>query len=61
MPFREKGLAVTHQIENYFDGEMNPYYHTSQDNLAHLSLDYWWEQVKATIVTAAEVSGPVGR
>ncbi len=57
MPFRGKGVAVTHQIENYYDGERNPYYHTSQDSLDHMSLDYWWEQVKATVVATAELAG----
>jgi hypothetical protein len=41
------------QIENYYEGEKNPYNHHPEDTLAHMNIDYWLEQVKATAVTAA--------
>ncbi len=47
------------QIENYFEGERNPYYHTPQDSIAHMNLDYWLEQVKATVAIAAHLAIPV--
>ena len=38
---------------------MNPYNHTSQDTIAHMNLDYWLEQVKATTAIAAHLAVPV--
>lgn len=43
------------QIENYYKGEKNPYNHGSQDTLAHMNIDYWLEQVKASVVSAARL------
>ena len=59
--FRSVGLAATHQIENFYDGERNPYYHTSGDTLEHMSLDYWMEQVKALVVVTAALAGTEGK
>lgn len=59
--FRKVGLAATHQIENFYDGERNPYYHTSGDTLEHMSLDYWMEQVKAVVVVTASLAGTEGK
>lgn len=39
--------------------DRNPYNHTSQDSIAHMSLDYWLEQVKATTAIAARLAVPV--
>lgn len=47
------------QIENYHEGEGNPYTHSAQDTVARLNLDYWMEQVKATTAIAAELAVPV--
>lgn len=47
------------QIEYYDNGEPNPYYHRPQDTIAHLNLNYWYEQIKAAIVIAAKLAGPV--
>jgi hypothetical protein len=43
------------QIENYYQGEKNPFNHVSQDTLAHMNIDYWLEQVKATVVNATRL------
>ena len=43
------------QIENYYEGEKNPYNHRPQDTLAHLNIDYWIEQMKVTAATAARL------
>lgn len=32
--------------------------HTSQDTSAHLNLDYWLEQVKATVAVVAHLAVP---
>ena len=41
------------------ENEFNPYTHTSQDDMAHMDLDYWLEQVKATVATVAHLAVPV--
>ena len=33
--------------------------HTPQDEIAQLNLDYWLEQVKATVAIAAHLAVPV--
>lgn len=33
--------------------------HSPQDNVAHLNVDYWLEQIKATVAVAARLAGPV--
>ena len=58
MPFREEGIASGLQIQNY-QSERNPYYHTPQDEIAHMNLDYWLEQMKATTAIAAHLAVPV--
>jgi hypothetical protein len=58
MPFRGKGIPTVLQIENRED-EYNPYYHSPQDTITHMNLDYWEEQIKATIATAAHLAVPV--
>jgi hypothetical protein len=59
MPFREKGLATALQIQNYDGGERNPYNHLPEDTLAHMNVDYWVEQMKATIAIALQLAGPL--
>jgi hypothetical protein len=51
-------LPTVLQIENRED-EYNPYVHSPQDNIAHMNLDYWEEQIKATIASAAHLAVPV--
>jgi hypothetical protein len=47
------------QIENYETGERNPYYHKEQDIIANMNLDYWLEQMKATVAIAARLAVPI--
>ncbi len=58
MPFREKGIPTVLQIQNY-QSERNPYNHTPQDNIAHMNIDYWLEQIKATTAIAAHLAVPI--
>ncbi len=58
MPFREKGIPTSLQIENY-EVERNPYYHGTGDRVAKINLDYWLEQMKATTAIAAHLAGPM--
>ena len=59
MPFRAKGIATGLQIERYDSGDKNPYYHQPGDSVAHMNLDYWLEQMKATAAIAAHLAVPV--
>lgn len=45
------------QIEDY-EHERNPYMHTAEDTIAHMNLDYWEEQIKATVAIAAHLAVP---
>ena len=47
------------QIEDRAN-EFNPHYHTPQDNIAHMNLDYWEEQIKASVATVAHLAVPAG-
>jgi len=47
------------QIQDYNNGERNPYNHTTQDTIAHMNLDYWFEQIKATVAIAAQLVVPI--
>jgi hypothetical protein len=58
MPFRGKGLTTALQIENY-EGERNPFYHTAQDTIANMNIEYWSEQLKATTAIAVQLAGPI--
>jgi len=51
-------LPTVLQIENRED-EYNPYVHSPEDNIAHMNLDYWEEQIKATIAITAHLAVPV--
>jgi hypothetical protein len=33
--------------------------HTPQDSIAHMNLDYWLEQMKATVAIAAHLAVPI--
>jgi hypothetical protein len=52
-------LATVLQIEDFWGADKNPYYHAPGDTMAHMNLDYWEEQIKATLVTAAHLAVPV--
>jgi hypothetical protein len=56
-----KGIPTGLQIQSYSgaQNERNPYNHTSEDNIAHMNLDYWLEQVKATTAIAAHLAIPL--
>jgi hypothetical protein len=58
MPFRERGIPTVLQIENRED-EYSPQRHSTNDTIAHMNLDYWLEQIKATIAIAAHLAVPV--
>jgi len=59
VPFREKGLPTALQIENYNNGERNPYYHTPKDTIDYINIEYLLEQIKATITIANQLLGPI--
>ena len=46
------------QIENYNDGERNPYNHTEQDRIAYINSEYLLEQMKYTTAIAAHLAVP---
>lgn len=33
--------------------------HTPQDEIAHMNLDYWLEQIRATVAIAAHLAVPI--
>jgi hypothetical protein len=59
VPFRENGFTTALQIEN-FEYERNPYMHFQEDTIAHMNLDYWYEQIKASTAIAASLLIPLG-
>lgn len=59
MPFREKGIPTALQIENYSESDRNPYYHSPQDAVDHINLEYFLEHVKTTIVVAGRLAEPI--
>lgn len=42
--------------EDYWGDDKNPYQHNPGDTLVHITLDYWDEQIKATIAMAAQLA-----
>ncbi len=58
MPIRAKGIPTGLQIEAR-ESETNPYYHSTQDTVAHMDLDYWTEQMEATAAIVAHLAIPV--
>ncbi len=52
-------MTTALQIEDYEEGERNPYNHLPEDTIAHLNIDYWVEQMKATVAIAIQLAGPV--
>jgi hypothetical protein len=57
VPFRAKGIPTALQVQNH-EGEKNPNNHTPLDSIAHMNLDYWLEQIKATIAIASYLAVP---
>lgn len=56
-PFWQYGYPAILAIEDYYGGDFNPYYHTSQDNLAHANVGYFTEMVRAAVGTFAHMNG----
>ena len=57
-PFWQYGYPSILAIEDYYGtGDFNPYYHTAQDNLAHVDVDYFTEMVRAAVGTFAHMNG----
>jgi hypothetical protein len=46
------------QIESY-EGEQNPYLHSSGDRVAEMNMEYYLEQMKATVAIALDLAGLV--
>lgn len=57
--FWNVGYAAILAIEDDYD-DFNAYYHTSNDNLAHINLTYFTNFVKASVGTAAHLARPLG-
>jgi hypothetical protein len=51
-------LTAGLQVQNY-KGELNPNNHKAQDTIDHMNLDYWFEQIKATVAIAAQLVVPI--
>jgi len=54
--FWNNGFPSVLVIEEYFGGDFNPYYHTEQDRIAILHMDYFHEMSKLCIGTLAQKS-----
>lgn len=58
--FWNKGFPAVFIIEDWV-GDETPFYHSAQDQLATLDMDYCTAIVKATLGTAAHLASPVGK
>ncbi len=54
--FWNRGFSAVHMMEK----EFNPYYHTANDKLQYLDMQYFTTNVKASMATVAHLAGPVG-
>lgn len=54
--FWNNDYAAVLIIEEYYGGDFNPYYHTEQDRIAILHMDYFLEMSKLCIGTLAQKS-----
>ena len=52
------GYPAVNAIEDFDD--FNPYYHSDQDRLKYINLEYFTNFTKASLATAATIAGPVG-
>ncbi len=59
MPIRAKGIPTGLQIEARESEGVNQYNHTPQDTVATMDIDYWNEQMKATLAVVAHLAVPV--
>ncbi len=53
--FWQKGYPGVLLIES--DSDFNPYYHTNQDTLAHMNMEYFTDLVRASVGTVAHLAG----
>lgn len=56
--FWNHGYPSVLVIEEYYGGDFNPYYHTEQDRIAILNMDYFYESSKLCIGAVANMSAP---
>ncbi len=56
--FWNHGYPSVLVIEEYYGGDFNPYYHTEQDRIAILNMDYFYESSKLCIGAVANMSTP---
>ncbi len=54
--FWNNGYPAVLIIEEYFGGDFNPYYHTEQDRIGILHMDYFHEMSKLCMATLAQKS-----
>jgi hypothetical protein len=55
VPFLNRGFPAILGIEDF--GDFNPYYHTTNDLLANMDIEYFTEFVRASIGTYAHMAG----
>ncbi|NPD44091.1 MULTISPECIES: M28 family peptidase [unclassified Lentimicrobium] len=57
--FWNNDYAAVLIIEEYYGGDFNPYYHTEQDRIAILNMDYFFEASKLCIGSLASMCSPI--
>lgn len=57
--FWNNGFPSVLVIEEYYGGDFNPYYHTEQDRIAILNMDYFFETSKLCIGSLASMCSPI--
>lgn len=56
--FWSNNYASVLLIEEYYGGDFNPYYHTEEDRIAILDMDYFLEMSRLSIGTVASLASP---
>lgn len=57
--FWNHGFPSVLVIEEYYGGDFNPYYHTEQDRIAILNMEYFHEMSKLCIGSLASLCSPI--
>ena len=57
--FWNNGYAAVVVSEEYYGGDFNPYYHTAQDRIAVLNMDYFHEMSKLCIASLTSFCEPI--
>lgn len=57
--FWNNGYAAVVVSEEYYGGDFNPYYHTEQDRITILNMEYFHEMSKLCIGTLSSFSKPI--